>query len=171
MSKTVATYLSKDIQEDWDALCKNCGLESPSDILRYAIKKAAQMKSAETSTMADLESKYRDMGLPELEQEYKKLNDKGKQSLQDKKNGVWHYDKLEGEVVLKLNQVQKDGSLFEMPIEIGIDFEKCNQKLEKIQLKGMSNVYRIKVETKPVRIDLDPNLWVLMNTNFQKIEI
>jgi len=32
------------------------------------------------------------MGLPELEQEYKKLNDKGKQSLQDKKNGVWHYD-------------------------------------------------------------------------------
>ena len=92
MSKTVATYLSKDIQEDWDALCKNCGLESPSDILRYAIKKAAQMKSAETSTMADLESKYRDMGLPELEQEYKKLSDKGKQSLQDKKNGVWHYD-------------------------------------------------------------------------------
>ena len=92
MSKTVATYLSKDIQGDWDALCKNCGLESPSDILRYAIKKAAQMKSAETSTMADLESKYRDMGLPELEQEYKKLNDKGKQSLQDKKNGVWHYD-------------------------------------------------------------------------------
>ena len=92
MSKTVATYLSKDIQEDWDALCKNCGLESPSDILRYAIKKAAQMKSAETSTMTDLEAKYKDMGLPELEQEYKKLNDKGKQSLQDKKNGVWHYD-------------------------------------------------------------------------------
>ena len=92
MSKTVATYLSKDIQEDWDALCKNCGLESPSDILRYAIKKAAQMKSAETSTMTDLESKYKDMGLPELEQEYKKLSDKGKQSLQDKKNGVWHYD-------------------------------------------------------------------------------
>ena len=92
MSKTVATYLSKDIQEDWDALRKNCGLESPSDILRYAIKKAAQMKSAETSTMTDLEAKYKDMGLPELEQEYKKLNDKGKQSLQDKKNGVWHYD-------------------------------------------------------------------------------
>jgi hypothetical protein len=92
MSKTVATYLSKDIQEDWDALCENCGLKSPSDILRYAIKKAAQMKSAETSTMTDLEAKYKDMGLPELEQEYKKLNDKGKQSLQDKKNGVWHYD-------------------------------------------------------------------------------
>ena len=50
------------------------------------------MKSAETSTMTDLEAKYKNMGLPELEQEYKKLNDKGKQSLQDKKNGVWHYD-------------------------------------------------------------------------------
>jgi hypothetical protein len=92
MSKTVATYLSKDIQEDWDALCKNCGLESPSDILRYAIKQAAKMQNVKTSTLEDFKKNIEDMGLPELEQEYKKLNDKGKQSLQDKKNGVWHYD-------------------------------------------------------------------------------
>ena len=92
MSKTVATYLSKDIKEDWDALCKNCGFEKPSDILRYAIKKAAQMQNAKTSTLADFKRNIQDMGLPELEQEYKKLSDKGKQSLQDKKNGVWHYD-------------------------------------------------------------------------------
>ena len=92
MSKTVATYLSKDIQGDWDALCKNCVLESPSDILRYAIKKAAQMQNVKTSTLEDFKRNIEDMGLPELEQEYKKLNDKGKQSLQDKKNGVWHYD-------------------------------------------------------------------------------
>ena len=92
MSKTVATYLSKDIQEDWDALCKNCGLESPSDILRYAIKQAAKMQNVKTSTLEDFKKSIEDMGLPELEQEYKKLTDKGKQSLQDKKNGVWHYD-------------------------------------------------------------------------------
>ena len=92
MSKTVATYLSKDIQEDWDALCKNCGLESPSDILRYAIKQAAKMQNVKTSTLEDFKKNIEDMGLPELEQEYKKLNDKGKKSLQDKKNGVWHYD-------------------------------------------------------------------------------
>ena len=92
MSKTVATYLSKDIKEDWDALCKNCGLESPSDILRVAISEAAKMQNTETSTLEDFKKNIEDMGLPELEQEYKKLNDKGKQSLQDKKNGVWHYD-------------------------------------------------------------------------------
>jgi hypothetical protein len=92
MSKTVATYLSKEIEEEYANCEKQCGSKKPSDVLRYAIKKAAQMKSAETSTMTDLEAKYKDMGLPELEQEYKKLNDKGKQSLQDKKNGVWHYD-------------------------------------------------------------------------------
>mgnify|MGYP006158035795 FL=1 len=86
-----------------------------------------------------------------------------------KLDGVWHYDKLEGEVVLELNQVQKDGVLFEMPIEIGIDFEKSNQKLEKIQLKEKSSVYKIKVETKPVLIHLDPNLWVLMNANIKKV--
>jgi hypothetical protein len=42
--------------------------------------------------LEDFKKNIEDMGLPELEQEYKKLNDKGKQSLQDKKNGVWHYD-------------------------------------------------------------------------------
>ncbi len=85
-----------------------------------------------------------------------------------KLDGVWYYDKLEGVVVLELNQVQGDGSLFEMPIEIGIDFEKNNQKIEKILLKGESSVYKIKVENKPELIHLDPNLWVLMNANIKK---
>ena len=92
MSKTVATYLSKDIQGDWDALCKNCGFEKPSDILRYAIRLAAKKEEERTSTLEDFKKNVENMGLPQLEQEYKKLNDKGKQSLQDKKNGVWHYD-------------------------------------------------------------------------------
>jgi len=85
-----------------------------------------------------------------------------------KLDGVWYYDKLEGVVVLELNQVQGDGSLFEMPIEIGIDFEKNNQRIEKILLKGESSVYKIKVENKPELIHLDPNLWVLMNANIKK---
>ena len=85
-----------------------------------------------------------------------------------KLDGVWYYDKLEGVVVLELNQVQTDGSLFEMPIEIGIDFENSNQIIEKIQLKGKSSVYKIKVENKPELIHLDPNLWVLMNANIKQ---
>jgi len=85
-----------------------------------------------------------------------------------KLDGVWYYDKLEGVVVLELNQVQMDGSLFEMPIEIGIDFENSNQIIEKIQLKGKSSVYKIKVENKPGLIHLDPNLWVLMNANIKQ---
>ncbi len=85
-----------------------------------------------------------------------------------KLDGVWYYDKFEGVVVLELNQVQADGSLFEMPIEIGIDFEKNNQRIEKILLKGESSVYKIKVENKPELIHLDPNLWVLMNANIKK---
>jgi len=85
-----------------------------------------------------------------------------------KLDGVWYYDKLEGVVVLELNQVQGDGSLFQMPIEIGIDFEKNNQKIEKILLKGESSVYKIKVENKPELIHLDPNLWVLMSANIKK---
>ena len=53
-----------------------------------------------------------------------------------------------------------------MPIEIGIDSP--NQtKIVKIQLKDKQGVYKIKIDQKPLKIILDPNLWVLMNSNFE----
>ena len=85
-----------------------------------------------------------------------------------KLEGTWSYDKRRGQVILDINQVQKDGSLFEMPLEIGIEFENESQKLEKINLKRKTNIFKLKVNKEPKNIILDPNLWVLMNVNFNK---
>lgn len=85
-----------------------------------------------------------------------------------KLEGTWSYDKRRGQVILDINQVQKDGSLFEMPLEIGIEFENESQKLEKINLKRKTNIFKLKVNKEPKNIILDPNLWVLMNVNFKK---
>jgi aminopeptidase N len=81
-------------------------------------------------------------------------------------DGQWFYDKQNKELILEINQIQKGGGLIQMPIEIGIDSP--NQtKIVKIQLKDKQGVYKIKIDQKPLKIILDPNLWVLMNSNFE----
>ena len=82
--------------------------------------------------------------------------------------GSWKYGKQKGEILINLNQVQTDGSMFEIPLEIGIDFGNKPQQLELIQIKEKSNSFKIKVEEEPKNIHLDPNYWVLMNADFMK---
>ena len=59
-----------------------------------------------------------------------------------------------------------------MPIEIGINFKgEQHQKIERVQIKEKSNVFKIKVEAEPENITLDPNLWVLMKADIKKIPL
>ena len=88
----VATYISKDMKDDWEVLGNHCGLTKPSDILRFAIKEAAAKQETKKTDLKDFKTEIANMGLPELEKKYKAMTDKGKQSLTDKKAGVWHYD-------------------------------------------------------------------------------
>ena len=70
-----------------------------------------------------------------------------------------------------MDQVQKDGSHFEMPLEVGIYFEGQDQpKIEIIQLNEKSNFFTINVDAEPIRLVLDPNTWVLMDAEFRKSE-
>jgi len=82
--------------------------------------------------------------------------------------GNWKYNKRSSEVIISLNQVQTDGSLFEMPLEIGVDFGNNSQQIELVQIKGKSNSFKIKVDKEPKIVNLDPNYWVLMNVDFKK---
>lgn len=88
-----------------------------------------------------------------------------------KYKGNWKYDNEKSQVKISLDQVQEDGSLFEMPIEIGIHYEGQNrQQIEIIQVNKKSNVFTINVESEPKNIVLDPNTWVLMDADFGKSE-
>jgi aminopeptidase N len=82
--------------------------------------------------------------------------------------GNWKYNKRKGEVTVEFNQVQKDGSVFEMPLEIELDFGNNKKQLEVIQLKGTSNSFQIKVVSEPKSIIVDPNLWVLKTLDFKQ---
>ena len=87
-----------------------------------------------------------------------------------KLNGFWQYDKINSEIIIELNQVQNGNQIIELPLEIEITFENDNIKTEKVQLNGKSNIYKIKSDKEPIGITLDPNLWILMNSEFQKKE-
>lgn len=85
--------------------------------------------------------------------------------------GNWKYDNNKSQVRIKLDQIQKDGSLFDMPIEIGIYYKGQDQpQIEIIQVNEKSNIFTINVDSEPKNIVLDPNTWVLMDADFGKRE-
>ncbi len=78
--------------------------------------------------------------------------------------GGWKYNPTSKEVEIVLDQVQEDGSLFEMPMEVALYFEDQDQsQLEVLQISKKSNHFIIKVPEMPQKIKLDPNTWVLMD--------
>lgn len=84
--------------------------------------------------------------------------------------GNWQYDAEKKQLRINIDQVQKDGSFFEMPLELGIYFKGEEQpQLKTVDVKRKSNVFTIDVETEPEKIKLDPNTWVLMDVlDFEK---
>lgn len=83
-----------------------------------------------------------------------------------KYKGSWTYDKKKKEVSITLDQVQTDGSLFKMPIEVGVYLKDKQPMIKMIQVNEKSNVFKIAVDAEPEKVVLDPNNWVLMDAEF-----
>jgi aminopeptidase N len=83
--------------------------------------------------------------------------------------GRWTYDAAARQVRVTLDQVQRDGSLFTMPIEIGVYSKgQPTPTLERVRVSAKSNSFTIAALTAPDSVRLDPNLWVLMTATFEK---
>ncbi len=83
--------------------------------------------------------------------------------------GNWQYDNTRNQVRITLDQVQNDGSLFKMPLEVGIySGDKNVPQIEVLQVNEKSSVFIIKVDSEPENVLLDPDTWVLMEADFRK---
>ena len=83
--------------------------------------------------------------------------------------GSWQFDSPQSQITIKLDQVQSDGSFFKMPLEVGIySADKNAPQIEVLQVNEKSNVFKIKVDSEPENVLLDPNTWVLMEADFGK---
>ncbi|MFT7162284.1 MAG: aminopeptidase N, partial [Bacteroidia bacterium] len=86
-----------------------------------------------------------------------------------KYEGNWKFNNKKGQVMIELDQVQNDGSLFKMPLEIGIYYgDKKEPQIELLQVNNASNKFTIDVGSEPATIILDPNSWVLMEADFKQ---
>jgi aminopeptidase N len=83
--------------------------------------------------------------------------------------GSWSYDAAARQVRLTLDQVQTDGQLFTMPIEIGVYSKgQPTPVMERVRVTAKSNTFTINAPTAPDSVRLDPNVWVLMDATFGK---
>ena len=84
---------------------------------------------------------------------------------------TWQFDSVQSQITIRLDQTQNDGSLFKMPLEVGLYLAGQNgPQIEVLQVNEKSNIFTIKVASEPENIILDPNTWVLMESDFSKIE-
>jgi aminopeptidase N len=84
-------------------------------------------------------------------------------------NGTWQFDAKNKAVKVRLDQVQKDGSLFKMPLEIGIYGTSDKQQVIKtISVDKKSDIFTFPIDFTPEKVVLDPNYWVLMEADFSK---
>ena len=83
--------------------------------------------------------------------------------------GRWRYNAAARQLELELDQVQTDGSLFTMPIEVGIRSKgQAVESIHRVQLAAKSNRFTIDLPTEPESVRLDPGVWVLMDATLER---
>jgi aminopeptidase N len=83
--------------------------------------------------------------------------------------GQWTYDPRARQLRIALDQVQTDGSLFAMPLDVAVRTAgQALPTIHRVQVNAMSNVFTLDVSSEPTEVRLDPNLWVLMEATLQR---
>lgn len=82
--------------------------------------------------------------------------------------GSWQYNDKKKEVKVTLDQVQTDGSLFTMPIQIAIHGATGKPVIKSVLVKEKKNEFIFPVEAEPQNIVLDPDNWVLMDATLSR---
>ncbi|MFN0181910.1 MAG: M1 family metallopeptidase [Gemmatimonadales bacterium] len=83
--------------------------------------------------------------------------------------GRWSYDARAKQLRIGLDQVQTDGNLFAMPIEVAVHYRgQPIPTMQRVQLNAKANVFTIDAPSEPEDVRLDPNRWVLMEATFER---
>ena len=86
-------------------------------------------------------------------------------------DGNWKFDEKKGRIEVNLNQVQNDGYLFEMPVELGISYNDKNlEKIQTLKLEKEKGRFYIASDSKPISIKIDPNTKLLAIWDFNEIK-
>mgnify|MGYP001218374681 FL=1 len=82
----------------------------------------------------------------------------------------WKYNQKNNEVEISMDQIQDDGYLFDMPIEIMLTFENNSSQIESIQLDKKTKKFIISSESKPKEIKIDPSVKLLARWSINELK-
>ncbi len=77
----------------------------------------------------------------------------------------WSYDERLKQIEIKIDQVQDDGYLFEMPVELQFIYDDKKSRIEKVFMDKKSKKYIISSDYNPKEIKLDPHIKLLAKWN------
>lgn len=83
-------------------------------------------------------------------------------------SGSWHYDAKKKEVRMIIDQVQTDGSLFKMPVQVAIHPANGKPFIKTLPVHEKKNTFTIPLDAAPQHIVLDPDNWILMDATWVK---
>ncbi len=87
---------------------------------------------------------------------------------QPRYEGGWRYDAATRRLTVTLNQAQRDGRFFRMPVELGIYAAAgAPPRLEVLQVDEVENTFTFTLDAPPAAVVLDPNGWMLMEADFR----
>ncbi|HVZ97739.1 MAG TPA: M1 family metallopeptidase [Chitinophagaceae bacterium] len=83
--------------------------------------------------------------------------------------GNWKYDPLKKEMIIDLNQTQKNSYVFDVPVEIGV-YENGNPvpKISRFRVNTKTARFTIPVEDKPEKVVFDPRTILLATIDFNE---
>jgi aminopeptidase N len=82
----------------------------------------------------------------------------------------WKYNEKNSEVELSMDQIQDDGYLYDMPIEIMLTFENESSQIESIQLDKKTKKFIISSDSKPKEIKIDPSVKLLARWSINELK-
>lgn len=85
-----------------------------------------------------------------------------------KLTGNWEYNAGRKELTIDLEQTQNDGYLFTTPLEIEVRYGDGKSERRELNVDKKENSFVLKLESEPTDVILDPDVWILMQSDFTK---
>ena len=85
--------------------------------------------------------------------------------------GTWKYDHSRKKVIIALNQLPKNGFVFDVPVEIGILYNGAAVPvISKLRMSSKAAAFEIAVDQKPERVVFDPRTVLLARIDFNEVK-
>lgn len=88
-----------------------------------------------------------------------------------KLEGTWKFNSNKKQIEILLNQVQSGVNLFHMPLQIGVyPTSGAAPVFKTVQIGEKQNTFIVPWDSPPAEVRLDPDVWVLMESNFVQLK-